>query len=66
VYIDNFRTFQVKLHKLVKPEKAIVDYKTDITGVSSEDLKTVTCSLADIQVILWFILWCSCVMLSNA
>ncbi|PNY08046.1 small RNA degrading nuclease 3-like protein [Trifolium pratense] len=47
--IDNFRTFQVKLHKLVKPEKAIVDYKTEITGVSSEDLKTVTCSLADIQ-----------------
>ncbi|GAU26884.1 hypothetical protein TSUD_02870 [Trifolium subterraneum] len=47
--IDNFRTFQVKLHKLVKPEKAIVDYKTEITGVSPEDLKTVTCSLADIQ-----------------
>lgn len=43
------QNLEVKLHKLVKPEKAIVDYKTDITGVSSEDLKTVTCSLADIQ-----------------
>lgn len=40
---------EVKLHKLVKPEKAIKDYKTEITGVSAQDLETVTCSLADIQ-----------------
>ncbi|XP_004499232.1 small RNA degrading nuclease 1-like [Cicer arietinum] len=40
---------EVKLHKLVKPDKSVIDYRTEITGVSSEDLKTVTCSLADIQ-----------------
>ncbi|CAL5205835.1 unnamed protein product [Lathyrus oleraceus] len=40
---------EVKLHELVKPEKAITDYRTTITGVSSKDLETVTRSLADIQ-----------------
>ncbi|CAI8605829.1 unnamed protein product [Vicia faba] len=40
---------EVKLHELVKPEKAIKDYRTEITGVSSKDLETVTRSLADIQ-----------------
>lgn len=40
---------EVKLHELVKPDKAIIDYKTDITGVSSQDLESVTRSLADIQ-----------------
>lgn len=64
--IDDFRTFQVKLHELVKPEKAITDYRTTITGVSSKDLETVTRSLADIQVISWFILWFSYIILSNA
>ncbi|CAK8569783.1 unnamed protein product [Lathyrus sativus] len=45
--VDN--NLEVKLHELVKPEKAIIDYRTEITGVSSKDLETVTCSLADIQ-----------------
>ncbi|XP_058724808.1 small RNA degrading nuclease 1-like [Vicia villosa] len=40
---------EVKLRELVKPEKAIKDYRTEITGVSSKDLETVTRSLADIQ-----------------
>ncbi|XP_057424902.1 small RNA degrading nuclease 3-like isoform X1 [Lotus japonicus] len=40
---------KVKLHKRVKPDKAIVDYRTEVTGVSSRDLETVTCTLADIQ-----------------
>ncbi|KAK7401771.1 hypothetical protein VNO78_13523 [Psophocarpus tetragonolobus] len=40
---------EVKLNELVKPDKEIVDYRTDITGVSSQDLESVTCSLADIQ-----------------
>ncbi|KAJ1389954.1 RNA exonuclease 1-like, exonuclease domain [Sesbania bispinosa] len=40
---------EVKLHELVKPDKAIVDYRTEITGVSSQDLESVSCSLADIQ-----------------
>jgi len=33
-----------------------------LISVSSQDLMTVTCSLADIQVILWF----SCIIISNA
>ncbi|XP_042376655.1 small RNA degrading nuclease 1-like isoform X1 [Zingiber officinale] len=40
---------QVKLDQLVNPMKAIADYRTNITGISSEDLEGVTCSLADIQ-----------------
>ncbi|KAL5184187.1 Small RNA degrading nuclease 3 [Glycine soja] len=40
---------EVKLDKLVKPDKEIADYRTEITGVSSQDLEAVTCSLADIQ-----------------
>ncbi|KAL1370888.1 hypothetical protein HN51_001080 [Arachis hypogaea] len=40
---------EVKLNELVKPEKEIVDYRTEITGVSSQDLVAVTCSLSDIQ-----------------
>ncbi|KAE9606796.1 putative exoribonuclease II [Lupinus albus] len=43
------RNLEVKLHERVKPNKAIADYRTDITGVSSKDLDGVTCSLADIQ-----------------
>lgn len=42
--------FQVKLNEFVKPHKPIVDYRTDITGVSAGDLSEVTTSLADIQV----------------
>ena len=41
---------QVKIEELVKPNKVIADYRTDITGVSARDLEGVTCSLADVQV----------------
>ncbi|XP_027914835.1 small RNA degrading nuclease 1-like isoform X1 [Vigna unguiculata] len=40
---------EVKLNEFVKPNKKIVDYRTEITGISSQDLEAVTCSLADIQ-----------------
>lgn len=43
------RNLEVKLHEFVKPNKAVADYRTDITGVSEEDLDGITCSLADIQ-----------------
>lgn len=42
---------QIKLNELVHPGKAIADYRTEITGVSAEDLVDVKCSLADVQVI---------------
>ncbi|KAL2906346.1 putative small RNA degrading nuclease 4 [Bienertia sinuspersici] len=45
---------EVKLHEFVKPNKAVADYRTQITGVSAEDLDGVTCSLADIQTVLGF------------
>ena len=41
---------QVKLDELVKPEKEVADYRTNITGVSAKDLEQVTCSLQDVQV----------------
>jgi RNA exonuclease 1 len=41
----------VKLDELVNPNKAVVDYRTDITGVSATDLEGVSCSLADVQVL---------------
>ncbi|XP_057545276.1 small RNA degrading nuclease 1 [Amaranthus tricolor] len=40
---------EVILHEFVKPNRVVVDYRTQITGVSAEDLDGVTCSLADIQ-----------------
>ncbi|CAJ1964491.1 unnamed protein product [Sphenostylis stenocarpa] len=40
---------EVKLNEFVKPDREIVDYRTTITGVSSQDLEAVTSSLADIQ-----------------
>ncbi|KAE7999650.1 hypothetical protein FH972_004056 [Carpinus fangiana] len=40
---------QVKLDEHVNPNKAVVDYRTDITGVSATDLEGVSCSLADVQ-----------------
>lgn len=40
---------EVKLHEFVNPHKAVADYRTQITGVSAEDLDGITCSLADIQ-----------------
>ncbi|XAR74025.1 Exoribonuclease II [Bertholletia excelsa] len=43
------RNLQVKLNELVKPNKAIVDYRSEITGVTAADLEGVTYSLADVQ-----------------
>ncbi|MFS8033267.1 putative exoribonuclease II [Helianthus anomalus] len=43
------RDLKVKLDELVKPDKVVVDYRTNITGVSAKDLEHVTCSLQDIQ-----------------
>ncbi|KAK3019077.1 hypothetical protein RJ639_004364 [Escallonia herrerae] len=43
------RNLQVKLNELVNPNKAVADYRTEITGISAKDLDKVTCSLADIQ-----------------
>ncbi|THG05353.1 hypothetical protein TEA_009030 [Camellia sinensis var. sinensis] len=43
------RNLQVKLNELVNPNKAVADYRSDITGVSAEDLDGVTCSLANVQ-----------------
>ncbi|XP_021714370.1 small RNA degrading nuclease 1-like [Chenopodium quinoa] len=40
---------EVKLHEFVNPLKAVADYRTQITGVSPEDLDGITCFLADIQ-----------------
>lgn len=41
----------MKLDELVKPSKAVADYRTDITGISATDLEGVTCSLEDVQVL---------------
>ncbi|XP_059632896.1 small RNA degrading nuclease 1-like isoform X2 [Cornus florida] len=43
------RNLQVKLNEHVNPNKAVADYRTDITGVTAKDLNGSTCSLADIQ-----------------
>ncbi|CAA0840993.1 Small RNA degrading nuclease 3 [Striga hermonthica] len=43
------RNLQVKLDKVVNPNKAIADYRTDITGISAKDLDEVTHSLKDVQ-----------------
>ncbi|ONK78468.1 uncharacterized protein A4U43_C02F19090 [Asparagus officinalis] len=43
------RNLEVKLDKLVKPSKDVVDYRTYITGISAKDLEGVTCSLDEIQ-----------------
>ncbi|OQU82463.1 hypothetical protein SORBI_3006G243100 [Sorghum bicolor] len=40
---------KAKLDILVNPSKAIADYRTDITGVSKNDLEGVTSSLVDVQ-----------------
>ncbi|XP_020582814.1 small RNA degrading nuclease 3-like isoform X2 [Phalaenopsis equestris] len=45
--VDN--KLNVKLNKIVNPNKSISDYRTEITGVSAKDLEGVTCSLVDIQ-----------------
>lgn len=41
----------MKLDELVNPNKAVADYRTDITGVSAPDLERINCSLADVQVV---------------
>lgn len=43
------RNLQVKLNELVKPNKKVADYRTDITGIAAKDLEGISCSLADIQ-----------------
>ncbi|KAE8703745.1 Exonuclease [Hibiscus syriacus] len=43
------RDLQIKIDQLVKPNKAVSDYRTEITGVAAGDLDGVTCSVADIQ-----------------
>ncbi|XP_048335468.1 small RNA degrading nuclease 3 isoform X5 [Ziziphus jujuba] len=43
------RNLEVKLDKLVKPNKGVANYRTEITGITDADLDGVTCSLADIQ-----------------
>lgn len=45
-----FGFIQVKLDKHVNPEKAVADYRTDITGITAEDLDGETCSLLYVQV----------------
>ncbi|XP_058725360.1 small RNA degrading nuclease 1-like [Vicia villosa] len=57
---------EVKLHELVKPEKAITDYRTEITGVSSKDLETVTRSLADIQKSLKKLLYSGAILVGHS
>ncbi|MCL7037448.1 hypothetical protein MKW94_009570 [Papaver nudicaule] len=43
------QNLEVKLDTLVKPDKPVINYRTEITGVSAKDLEGVTCSLADVQ-----------------
>lgn len=43
--------FQIKLNEHVNPNKAVADYRTEITGLTAKDLDGVTCSLVDVQVI---------------
>ena len=43
---------QVKLDEVVNPNKAVTDYRTDITGITAKDLEGVTCSLENVQVVL--------------
>ncbi|KAL5547249.1 hypothetical protein UlMin_006936 [Ulmus minor] len=45
----NFFGFQVKLDKIVNPNKEVLDYRTEITGMTTTDFDGVTCLLADIQ-----------------
>ncbi|KAL6844459.1 hypothetical protein ACP4OV_026132 [Aristida adscensionis] len=45
--VDN--NLEVKLDTLVNPLKAIVDYRSHITGVSKKDIEGATASLVDVQ-----------------
>lgn len=44
------RDLKVILDEFVKPDKPVVDYRTDITGITAEDIEKATLSLVDIQV----------------
>ncbi|XP_026455853.1 small RNA degrading nuclease 1-like isoform X2 [Papaver somniferum] len=43
------RNLEVKLNELVKLDKPVIDYRTQIHGISAKDLERATCSLEDIQ-----------------
>ncbi|KAE9449688.1 hypothetical protein C3L33_18410, partial [Rhododendron williamsianum] len=43
------RNLQIKLNEHVNPNKAVADYRTEITGLTAKDLDGVTCSLVDVQ-----------------
>ncbi|KAL0714002.1 hypothetical protein Bca4012_020980 [Brassica carinata] len=43
------RHLKVILDEFVKPDKPVVDYRTDITGITAEDIEKATLSLVDIQ-----------------
>ncbi|PIA27135.1 hypothetical protein AQUCO_08300076v1 [Aquilegia coerulea] len=43
------KNMEVKLNELVNPNKAVADYRAEITGISAKDLEGVTYSLANIQ-----------------
>ncbi|KAG2257652.1 hypothetical protein Bca52824_076946 [Brassica carinata] len=43
------RDLKVILDEFVKPDKPVVDYRTDITGITAEDIEKATLSLVDIQ-----------------
>ncbi|XP_024013811.1 small RNA degrading nuclease 1 [Eutrema salsugineum] len=43
------RDLKVILDEFVKPEKPVVDYRTDITGITADDMEKATLSVADIQ-----------------
>ncbi|KAI3991157.1 hypothetical protein MKX01_022378 [Papaver californicum] len=43
------RNLEVKLNELVKLDKPVADYRTQIHGINAKDLERATCSLEDIQ-----------------
>ncbi|KAI3915505.1 hypothetical protein MKW92_044724 [Papaver armeniacum] len=43
------RNLEVKLNELVKLDKPVMDYRTQIHGITVKDLERATCSLEDIQ-----------------
>ncbi|CAL5366877.1 unnamed protein product [Camellia sinensis] len=43
------RDLQVKLNELVNPNKTVADYRSEITGLTAENLDGVTCSLTNVQ-----------------
>ncbi|THG04447.1 hypothetical protein TEA_008216 [Camellia sinensis var. sinensis] len=45
---------QVKLNELVNPNKTVADYRSEITGLTAENLDGVTCSLANVQAVLGY------------